>query len=110
LISEKGITLFVGIPALFTVLAKRIEEGLNRQKDKSVLIRILDRYLPKLVGKRIVRKLGWERLRFCISGAAPVPRWVLEVFWRRGLQLREGYGTTENSPVYGLAGQFRPCR
>jgi long-chain acyl-CoA synthetase len=27
---------------------------------------------------------------------------VLEVFWRRGLQLREGYGTTENSPVYGL--------
>ena len=102
LISEKGITLFVGIPALFTVLAKRIEEGLNRQKEKSIIIRILDRYLPGLVGKRIVRRLGWERLRFCISGAAPLPGWVLEVFWRRGLQLREGYGTTENSPVYGL--------
>ncbi|MHC4088307.1 MAG: class I adenylate-forming enzyme family protein, partial [Planctomycetota bacterium] len=102
LISEKGITIFVGIPALFTVLAKRIEEGLNRQKEKSVLVRILDRYLPRLVGKRLVSKLGWENLRFCISGAAPLPRWVLDVFWRRGMQLREGYGTTENSPVYGL--------
>ncbi|MHC4070161.1 MAG: class I adenylate-forming enzyme family protein [Planctomycetota bacterium] len=102
LIKEKSITLFVGIPALFAVIARRIEEGLNRQKEESVLVRILDRYLPGLVGKRIVKKLGWENLRFAISGAAPVPRWVLEVFWRRGLQLREGYGTTENSPVYGL--------
>ena len=102
LISEKGITIFVGIPALFAVLAKRIEEGLNRQKEESVIVRILDCYLPKLVGKRIISRLGWENLRFCLSGAAPLPRWVLDVFWRRGLQLREGYGTTENSPVYGL--------
>jgi long-chain acyl-CoA synthetase len=102
LIKEKSITLFVGIPALFTVIAKRIEEGLNRQKEKSILVRILDRYLPRLVGKRIIEKQGWGNLRFFLSGAAPVPRWVLEVFWRRGLQLREGYGTTENSPVYGL--------
>jgi long-chain acyl-CoA synthetase len=31
-----------------------------------------------------------------------VPKWVLKVFWKRALQLREGYGTTENSPVYGF--------
>ncbi len=31
-----------------------------------------------------------------------MPRWVLEVFWRRGLKHYEGYGTTENSPVYGF--------
>jgi len=110
LIREKGITIFVGIPALFAVIARRIEEEISRQKEKSVLpkgmplgiVRFLDRCFPKLVGKRIVKKLGWENLRFFISGAAPVPRWVLEVFWRRGLQLREGYGTTENSPVYGF--------
>jgi long-chain acyl-CoA synthetase len=106
LIKEKGITLFVGIPALFTVIAKRIEDELSKQKEKSPLVRILDRCFPRLVGKQIVKKQGWERLRFCISGAAPVPGWVLEVFWRRGLQLREGYGTTENSPVYG----FNPNR
>jgi len=102
LIKEKSITIFVGIPALFAVIAKRIEDELARQKENSVLVRILDSYLPRLVGKQIVKKQGWESLRFFISGAAPVPRWVLEVFWRRGLQLREGYGTTENSPVYGF--------
>jgi len=102
LMKDKGITIFVGIPALFAVMAKRIEEELSRRKEKSALVRFLDRCFPKLVGKRVVKKLGWERLRFFISGAAPVPRWVLDVFWRIGLQLREGYGTTENSPVYGF--------
>jgi long-chain acyl-CoA synthetase len=102
LIKQKGITIFVGIPALFAVIAKRIEEELNRQKEKSVLVRLLDRCFPKLIGKRIVKKLGWEKLRFFLSGAAPMPRWVLDIFWKRGIKLREGYGTTENSPVYGL--------
>jgi len=101
-IKEKRITIFVGIPALFAVIARRIEDELSKQKEKSVLVRILDSYFPRLVGKQIIKKQGWENLRFFISGAAPVPRWVLEVFWRRGLQLREGYGTTENSPVYGF--------
>ncbi len=31
-----------------------------------------------------------------------MPRWVLEVLWRRGFKMYEGYGTTENSPVYGF--------
>jgi len=102
LIRDKNITIFIAIPALFTVLAKKIEENLNKQKKDKPLVRLLDRYLPKLVGKSIVKKLGWTALRFCISGAAPMPRWVLDVFWRRGLKLYEGYGTTENSPVYGF--------
>jgi long-chain acyl-CoA synthetase len=102
LIRQKDITIFVGIPALFAVMAKRIEEELNRQREKGVLVRLLDRCFPKLVGKRVVKELGWEKLRFFLSGAAPMPRWVLDIFWKRGLQLREGYGTTENSPVYGL--------
>jgi len=102
LISRKSVTIFVGIPALFAVMAKRIEEELSRQKENSVCVRFLDRYFPKVVGNRIVKKLGWEKLRFFLSGAAPMPRWVLDIFWKRGIKLREGYGTTENSPVYGF--------
>jgi len=101
LIRDKNITLFIAIPALFTVLAKKIEENLDKQKEEKPLVRLLDRYFPKLVGKSIVKNQGWTRLRFFLSGAAPMPRWVLNVFWRRGLKLYEGYGTTENSPVYG---------
>jgi len=102
LIRDKNITIFIGIPALFTVLAKKIEENLAERKKGNLLVKLFDRYLPKLVGKGIVKKQGWGKLRFFLSGAAPMPRWVLEVFWRRGLKHYEGYGTTENSPVYGF--------
>ena len=32
LIREKGITIFIAIPALYTTLAKKLEEGINKQK------------------------------------------------------------------------------
>jgi len=102
LIRDKGVTIFIGVPALFTVFAKKIEEKLAEQKEKSRLVGLADRYFSRLVGKMMVKKLGWGSLRFFVSGSAAVPKWVLEVFWRRGLQLREGYGTTENSPIYGF--------
>ncbi len=102
LIRDKAVTIFVGVPAVFTVLARKIEQALAARKEKSFLARLSDRYPPRLVGRMMVKKLGWGRVRFFLSGAAPVPKWVLEVFWKRGIELREGYGTTENSPVYGL--------
>ncbi len=102
LIRDKNVTIFIAVPALFTVLAKNIEEALAKQKVKKPYLKLLDRYVPKQVGKGIIKKLGWYKIRFFLSGSAPMPGWVLDVFWRRGLLLYEGYGTTENSPVYGF--------
>lgn len=102
LIRDKGVTIFIAVPALFTVLAKKFEENLTAVKKRNPIIKLLDRCLPKVVGKRIIKKLGWDRLRFFLSGSAPMPKWVLDVFWRRGILHYEGYGTTENSPVYGF--------
>ncbi len=102
LIRDKGVTIFIAVPALFTVLAKKVEENLATVKKGNPFVKLLDRCLPKLVGKRMIRRLGWDRLRFFLAGSAPMPKWVLDVFWRRGILLYEGYGTTENSPVYGF--------
>lgn len=102
LIRDKEITIFVAVPALYTMLAKNFEEGLSKEKKKKPHLKLLDRYLPKLVGKGIIKKLGWGKIRFFLSGSAPMPEWVLDVFWRRGMLLYEGYGTTENSPVCGF--------
>ena len=102
LIRDKGVTIFIAVPALFTVLAKKFEENLSAVKKQKPLVKLLDCCLPKVVGKRIIKKLGWDRLRFFLSGSAPMPKWVLDVFWRRGILMYEGYGTTENSPVYGF--------
>ena len=101
-VSDRGITIFVGVPALFITFARKIEQKIAEQKKKKRLIKLADRYLPGLVGRKFVKELGLSSLRFFISGAAPLPKWVLEAFWKRGLQLREGYGTTENSPIYGF--------
>ena len=102
LMRDRGITIFIAIPALFTTLAKKLEDGLKKQKREKRLLRLLDRVCPKLVGRKIREKQGWTRLRFFLSGAAPMPPWVLESLWKRGFRMYEGYGTTENSPVYGF--------
>ena len=106
LIRDRKITIFIAIPALFTTLAKKLEDALNKQKQDSAILRFLDRHFPQYVGRKIRRKQGWTQLRFFLSGAAPMPRWVLDSLWRRGYRMCEGYGTTENSPVYGFNEQL----
>jgi long-chain acyl-CoA synthetase len=102
LIRQKHVTIFIAIPALYTTLAKKLEEGINKEKRESRIVALLDRFAPAYLGRKIRQKQGWTQLRFFLSGAAPMPRWVLEVLWRRGFKMYEGYGTTENSPVYGF--------
>jgi len=102
LIRDRHVTIFIAIPALYTTLAKKIEDGITKQKKEKRIVALLDRFAPRYLGRKIREKLGWSQVRFFLSGAAPMPRWVLEVLWRRGFKMYEGYGTTENSPVYGF--------
>jgi len=102
LIRDRHVTIFIAIPALYTTLAKKIEDGVTKQKKEKRIVALLDRFAPRYLGRKIREKQGWSQVRFFLSGAAPMPRWVLEVLWRRGFKMYEGYGTTENSPVYGF--------
>ncbi len=61
-----------------------------------------------LVYKKIRAALG-GRLRFTISGGAPLPVFIGEFFHAMGVKVLEGYGLTETSPVISV-NQFNRWR
>jgi long-chain acyl-CoA synthetase len=55
-----------------------------------------------LIFRPLREKLGMSRVRVPISGAAPIATQVLEYLWAIGIQVREGYGQTENTAICTL--------
>lgn len=61
-------------------------------------IMLLQPLLEKLVASKVMAKLG-GRVRIAICGGAPMPEHVGKTFLGLGLNLLQGYGMTEFSPV-----------
>jgi len=57
--------------------------------------------LDRVVAKKIRQKLG-NRLRFAISGGAPLQANIAKVFLSLGVKIQQGYGMTEVSPVVSV--------
>ncbi len=85
-----------GSPLKQKIFQAAIEEALRafRTGKKGLKYRLFD----ALVYKRIRNAFG-GRLRFSISGGAPLPVYVGEFLHAVGIYVLEGYGLTETSPV-----------
>ena len=58
-------------------------------------------FLNRLVARKITQKLG-GRLRYAVSGGAALPLPVAKTFISLGVNILQGYGLTETSPVLSV--------
>lgn len=114
------ITAMVGVPAVWKLLLRRIEEGFEDLglKQPARLLQEGGRRLHDATGTHLFgraafspvhRKLG-GRLRYLISGGSAMPPKIYDAFRGMGFEILEGYGLTEAAPVLTVQrpGQRRP--
>ncbi len=119
-------TFLLGVPRFYEKIKSRVLEkvaqggflkkalflwaqGLGEQKRKAVasdqkqsaLFRIRYAMACLLVYQKFRQGLG-GRLRFCVSGGAPLPKEIAEFFYDLGVLILEGYGLTETAPVMNV--------
>jgi long-subunit acyl-CoA synthetase (AMP-forming) len=99
-------TVFFSVPRLYTKFQQKVFDTISR--DTLALLQKVP-ILGKLIGKYILRKMGFAQVRFAASGSAPLPLDLLGWFRALGFPLTEGYGTTETGITHTAPnGESRP--
>ena len=118
-VKETGVTIFPGVPKLFSIFNKEI---FNKVNNLGIFPRLVfsallstSKWTRKLFGIntgrlffRQIHKTFGKKLRFFASGGAKLEQDVAENFLNLGFVILEGYGLTETSPVISLTTPNNP--
>jgi len=118
-------TIIIAVPRIFERIYMKIEDGLKKKPApirwlfRSAIIAGWARFehqqgrrrsrwwrpvwplYEKLFAGKVQAAFG-GRLRFAISGGAPLPFHVARMFIALGIRIQQGYGLTETSPVISV--------
>ena len=106
-LTEYGVTFFLGVPALIDKMYETVVKGIDKQgKTKTVenakkLAKFLLFFhidIRRKLFKEIIAQMGGQ-LKYIISGGAPLSPEVAQGFTDLGIEIYQGYGLTETSPV-----------
>lgn len=110
-LKEYNITGFVCVPLMLEMMYKKISKAIEEQ-GKTRLVKIMSSLcnfllkfgidIRKKVFKQILNNFA-PNLRILIAGGAPMNKNAIKGFLTLGINLLQGYGLTETSPV--LAGE-----
>lgn len=111
-LAEARATMILGVPLLWENMYRKIRDGIAAKKGGRIKFRIglLAASCAELLGDRDVRKKVFApiheklggRARFLISGGAGIDPAVVAGFRSMGMEMLQGYGLTECSPIVAV--------
>lgn len=114
-LKEYEVSVFVGVPLLVEAIYNKVVKEIEKQ-GKTKLIKIatkISNFLLKFhidirrkLFKQIINQLG-GKMRFVVSGGAPLDPKVEEGFIDLGIRVVQGYGLTETAPVICAENDFK---
>ncbi len=114
-LKEYEVSVFVGVPLLIEAIYNKVLKEIEKQ-GKTKLIKTatkISNILLKLhidirrkIFKQIIDNLG-GKMRFIISGGAPLDPQVEKGLIDFGIQMAQGYGLTETAPVISAENDFK---
>ena len=114
-LKEYEVSLFVGVPLLVEAIYNKVVKEIDKQGKTKIIknaIRVSN-FLLKLhidirrkLFKPIIDQLG-GKMRFVISGGAPLDPKIQKGFIDLGIDMVQGYGLTETSPVIAAENMYK---
>ena len=106
-LKEYKVSVFIGVPLLVEKIYDKIQKGIEA-KGKTKVVKIakaISKFLlffhidiRRKLFKSVIDELGGA-MRFVISGGAPLDKNIEQGFHDLGIDMVQGYGLTETSPV-----------
>ena len=96
------ITFIIGVPKLWEMLHKKIMEKINGGKITKFIFKLAEKINSKNFSRKIFKKVhdGFGgNIRFFVSGGSKLDPQVSRDFLTLGIDVCEGYGLTETSPM-----------
>ena len=114
-LKEYEVSLFVGVPLLVEAIYNKVVKEIDKQGKTKLIknaIRISNFLLKfhidirRKLFKQIIDQLG-GKMRFVISGGAPLDPKIQKGFIDLGIDMAQGYGLTETSPVIAAENMYK---
>ncbi|MCR5761491.1 MAG: AMP-binding protein [Sphaerochaetaceae bacterium] len=108
------VNILVAVPMLFNKMLKGLMSGIEKAgKFKYAMVRAMmgiNGFLRDVFGwnafkkpfKKLLAKLSFDNLKYCVSGGGALPPQTEKAFRQLGLDFVQGYGLTETSPITHL--------